>query len=234
MFSIQRAPVDFKVSCLRGWATWESWTGSDQAQSREKPCQDQRVLEPPNHVIKLKGVPCLGHPTVYVGNVPRLAKRCPGFSCLHLFIFPIYLLSSLSWNVFLLPLFLHSLFSTAVLLKGCSTDIHIQTTCQSMAYFLPLLKIHTEVKSKHLKLSRPFHIAVTSMQVFTVFLKVMEGTSLVAQWLSLPCNVRDVSLIPGWRTKIPQASKQLSLWTTTRAHIPQPLNPHSLEPTSHK
>ena len=110
-------------------------------------------------------------------------KRCPGFSCPHLFILPIFLLSSLSWNVFLLPLFLHSLFSTAVLLKGCSTDIHIQTVCQSMAYFLPFLKIHIEIKSKHLKLSRQFHIAITFMQVFTVFLKVMEGTSLVVQWL---------------------------------------------------
>ena len=58
-----------------------------------------------------------------------------------------------------------------MLLKGCSTDIYIQTMCQSMAYFLPLLiKIHTEIGSKHLKLSRQFHIAVTFMQVFIVFL----------------------------------------------------------------
>ena len=160
-------------------------------------------------------------------------KHCPGFSCPHLFILPIFLLSSLSWNVFL-PLFLHSLFSSAVLLKGCSTDIHIQTMCQSMAYFLPLLKIHIEIKSKHLKLSRQFHIAITFMQVFTVFLKVMEGTSLVVQWLRVCLAMWGMWVwIPGWRTKIPHATKQLSLWTTARAHMPQLLNPHTLEPTSH-
>ena len=49
------------------------------------------------------------------------------------------------------------------------------------------------------------------------------GTSLVVQWFGPPSNAGDMGSIPGWRTKIPHASGQLSPQVTTaRAHIPTP------------
>ena len=42
-----------------------------------------------------------------------------------------------------------------------------------------------------------------------------------------PCNAGDMGLIPGQGTKIPHAAEQL------RAHMPQPLSPHTLKPACH-
>ena len=45
-----------------------------------------------------------------------------------------------------------------------------------------------------------------------VILSPLRGTSLVVQWLKyLPSNAKDAGLIPGYRTKIPNALQLLGL-----------------------
>lgn len=62
MFSIQRAPCGLQSELPARPIHGESPERVGSGPEPEKPCQDQRVLEPPNHVIKLKGVPCLATP----------------------------------------------------------------------------------------------------------------------------------------------------------------------------
>ena len=64
------------------------------------------------------------------------------------------------------------------------------------------------------------------------------GTSLMVQWLkNLPCNAGVVGLIPGWGSKIPHTTGQLSLcaMTTEPMHSGacpwQQKIPHDTDPT---
>lgn len=113
-------------------------------------------------------------------NIKTHRKACPGFSCSPLAhashtstIIPVP--KCISTTLFSSQ---HPLPSPVLLPKERSTHIHIQLVCQSMDCLLWVLKIRTEIESKHLKLSGQFQIAMIFMQIFIVFSKVMEVDSL--------------------------------------------------------
>ena len=66
----------------------------------------------------------------------------------------------------------------------------------------------------YLHVVRGYCIEQDRYRIFLSLQKVLLGTSLVVV-KDLPCNSENVGSIPGWGSKIPHVSKQLSLHAIT-------------------
>ena len=76
VFSIQKAPVDFKGNHLQGWAVWESWKAAEQAQSRET-MPKLAHAGAPKLCPKMNHLPCLRSPTAITPRTWEVSLGLP-------------------------------------------------------------------------------------------------------------------------------------------------------------